>query len=130
MKDYLNLKNSHLIISVVIVVPTAFVYGALTTTRLTDFLDIQADTIDLANFLRAIMCLYLGMAIIWILGILKPNIWYPATVLNIVFMGSLALGRIISMVVDGLPTDGYLYGTVGELVLALFGIFQLWKFGK
>ena len=65
------LKNSHLIISIVIVAPTGIIYGS--SSILPNHLDIQVHTIDLANLLKAIMCLYLGVSSVWLLGILKTN---------------------------------------------------------
>jgi len=92
-----------------------------------EFLDIQVNTIDLSNMLKAIMCLYLGISFIWILGIWKRGYWKIATELNILFMLTLATGRIISLVVDGLPSGGYIFGLLAEMSLGLFSIYQLKK---
>jgi len=121
-------KHLHLIISAIIVVPTAFIYGS--PSILPNHLDIPVNTIDLANMLKAIMCLYLGIAFVWVLGIWKKQYWKPATQLCALFMLALALGRTISMISDGIPTNSYVYGAVGELVLGVFSIFQLRKYGN
>lgn len=122
------LKNLHLIISLLIVVPTAIIYGSPSV--LSERLDIQANTIDLSNMLKAIMCLYIGISIVWILGIWKNKYWKGATQLNILFMLSLAIGRAISMLTDGLPTDGYIFGIIAEFILGIFSIYQLKKYSK
>ncbi len=119
-------KNLHLIISLLIVVPTAIVYGS--PSILSGRLDIQVNTIDLSNMLKAIMCLYIGNSIVWILGIWKTKYWKSATQLNILFMLSLAIGRGISMFMDGLPTEGYIFGIIAEFILGLFSIYQLKKY--
>ena len=98
------LKNIHLIVSIVIVVPTAIIYGAPST--LPKHLDIVVNTIDLSNMLRAIMCLYLGISLVWLFGILINTYWKIATQLTVLFMLSLASGRALSMLLDGLPTAG------------------------
>ena len=116
-------KNLHLIISLSIVIPTAIVYGS--PSILPEHLDIQVKTIDHANMLKAIMCLYLGISLVWILGIWKTKYWKAATQLNIVFMLALATGRILSMATDGLPTGGYIFGVIAEVVIGLFSICQL-----
>jgi hypothetical protein len=128
MKNKLNwfLKNSHLLISISIVVPTAIIYGS--PSILAKQLDIQTDTIDLSNMLKAIMCLYLGVSIVWILGIWKAKYWKSATQLNILFMLTLAAGRVLSMAADGLPTAGYIFGVIAELAIGLFSIYQLKKY--
>lgn len=91
-------------------------------------LDFSVETTDLANVFRAIMGLYLAFALLWILGTVKPNYWKAATISNILFMVGLAFGRIISLFLDGFPSMVFLMGTVGELVLAIFGITQLLHF--
>ena len=120
-------KNSHLIISLSIVVPTAIIYGS--PSILTEHLDIQVNTIDLSNMLKAIMGLYLGISLAWILGVWKSEYWNRVTQLNILFMLTLATGRALSMVADGLPTGGYIFGIVAEFTIGILSIYQLKKYG-
>ena len=128
MTDKINwlFKNVHLLVSLSIVIPTAIIYGS--PSLLPEQLDIQVNTIDLSNMLKAMMCLYLGISIVWILGVWKAKYWTRATQLNILFMLSLATGRALSMLTDGLPTGGYIFGVIAELVLGLFSIYQLKKY--
>lgn len=118
-------KRLHLLISVVIVVPTAIIYGFAPATFLPKHLDIQVTTTDLSNFMRAIMCLYIGVSIIWLLGIIKNKYWKVASQLNLLFMATLGLGRILSMLLDGMPSGGYVFGVIAELLLAAFAVYQL-----
>ncbi len=124
-RDWIK-KRLHLIISIAIVVPTGIIYGA--TTYVPMFLNIKVDTIDLANMLKANMFLYFGISAVWILGIWKSNYWKTATQLNILFMLSLAIGRILSMMTDGLPTSGYIFGLMAELTVGLYSISQLRRY--
>lgn len=119
-------KNLHLLISLSIVLPTGIIYGS--PSILSQQLNIQVNTIDLSNMLKAIMCLYIGISIIWILGIWKKEYWKRATELNILFMLTLAIGRALSMVMDGLPTGGYIFGILAEFVLGIYSIYQLKKY--
>jgi len=130
MKKNINwiFKNLHLLFSLSIVVPTAIVYGSPSV--LAKQLDIQVTTIDLSNMLKALMCLYLGISIVWLLGIWKKDYWKSATQLNILFMLTLATGRIVSMITDGLPTAGYIFGAIAEFIIGLFSIYQLKKYKK
>ena len=114
MKSKINwiLKNLHLIVSLSIVVPTAIIYGS--PSILPEHLDIQVNTIDFSNMLKSLMCLYLGISLVWILGIWKTEYWKIATKLNIIFMISLAIGRAYSMLTDGMPTGGYIFGILAE----------------
>lgn len=128
MTDKINwfLKNLHFLVSLSIVVPTAIIYGS--PSILPEHLDIQVNTIDLSNMLKAIMCLYLGISLVWVLGIWKTEYWKSATLLNILFMLSLATGRMLSIVTDGLPTGGYIFGIIAEFVIGFFSIYQLKKY--
>ena len=118
-------KNLHLLVSLSIVVPTGIIYGSPTV--LPEHLDIRVETIDLSNMLKAIMCLYIGVSLVWILGIWKTEYWKVATQLNILFMLSLATGRGLSMITDGIPTGGYIFGIIAEFVIGLYSIYQLKK---
>lgn len=128
MTDKINwiFKNLHLLISISIVLPTGIIYGS--PSILPEQLDIQINTIDLANMLKANMCLYIGISVIWILGIWKTKYWKRATELNILFMLTLAAGRALSMIMDGLPTGGYIFGIVAEFTLGIYSIYQLKKY--
>ncbi len=112
--------------SILIVVPTALIYGI--PTILSNCLDIQVHSVDLSNFLKSIMCLYLGISLVWILGIWKIAYWQIATQLNILFMFSLASGRSISLLTDGFPTIGYVFGILAEFGLGLYSMYQLRKY--
>lgn len=128
VKNKMNwiLKNLHLLISLLIVIPTGIIYG--TPSILPKQLNIQVNTIDLSNMLKANMCLYLGISIVWFLGIWKIKYWKQATQLNILFMLTLATGRAFSMVIDGVPTKGYIFGIIAELTLGLYSMYQLKKY--
>jgi len=119
------LKNLHLIISLLIVIPAALIYGIDPTKNLPLLFDFSVNSVDLKNIFRAIMTLYLAISAVWILGILKPKFWGIATIVNIIFMGGLGLGRLISLLLDGMPSALFFYGMMGEFVLAVFGIIQL-----
>ncbi|CAM1362614.1 conserved membrane protein of unknown function [Tenacibaculum soleae] len=121
-------KNLHLIISVLIVFPTGIIYGS--PSILPRQLDIQVTSIDLANMLKAIMCLYIGISFIWGLGILKAKYWKKATEINILFMLTLGIGRGLSIAIDGLPTKGYIFGMIIEFILGAYSIYQLKKYNK
>jgi hypothetical protein len=113
----------HLIISVCIVVPIAFVYGFKPELSFDMFLE----TVDEHNFYKAIMGLYLGFSILWILGVFKSNFLKPAILTNIIFMLGLGFGRVLSILIDGTPTSGYIFGTIAELFLGFYGLWILNK---
>lgn len=123
-------KNLHLAVSIILIIPIALVYGLYPGFTLPKLFDFKIESTDLTSIFKAIMGLYLSMAVIWIIGIFKSKFWVTATITNIVFMGGLAFGRLISLIVDGIPTIYFLSGLIIELVLAFWGLKSLKKYGK
>lgn len=111
----------HLIISVLIVIPISFFYGFNPDSQF----DIHLDTVDEHNFFKAIMGLYLGFSILWILGIFKHQYLKIALITNMIFMLGLGFGRFLSFFIDGTPTFGYQFGTFAELFLGFYGCWVL-----
>lgn len=125
-----NLKNIHLLLSAVIIIIAGLVYGVSPDKTLPGLFDFRVETTDLKNVFRAIMGLYLGMAAIWIIGIIKPGLWFTATLMNVIFMGGLAIGRLISLLTDGWPSVYFIAGLLAELLLAFWGVLNLTNFKK
>ena len=117
----LTRTNLHLIISILIVVPVAFVYGFKPDL----VLNITIKSVDEANVFKALMGLYLSFSSLWIIGICNSDYWKPATISIIIFMLGLAFGRIISMFFDGIPSILFVVGTAGELVLGFYSFYVL-----
>ncbi|WP_339756825.1 DUF4345 domain-containing protein [uncultured Winogradskyella sp.] len=115
------ITKTHLIISVFIVVPVAFVNGFNPSSEF----DIHLNTVDEHNFFKAIMGLYLGFSILWILGVFKVNYLKIALITNLIFMFGLGFGRLLSWLIDGTPTSGYIFGTFAELFLGFYGFWVL-----
>ena len=120
------MKNLHLGISSFVIIIVGLIYGINPSKISPLFFDFKVESIDLNNIFRAIMGLYLGMAIYWIIGILKPSQWRNATLINIIFMGSLAFGRILSLMIDGISVP-FSKGLILELCFMIWGIYNLKK---
>ena len=123
-----KLKNLHLLISAAVVILIAFVYGSRNGNVFSFFFDFTPSTTDMNNIFRAIMCLYLALAGLWIAGIFYPEYWQTATISNFLFMLSLALGRLISFSLDGTPSVILVIGFFGEALLAFFAWLNLRKY--
>ncbi len=121
-QDIIN--KIHLLISVSIVVPTAIIYGFKPELSFDMFLE----TVDEHNFYKAVMGLYLGFSALWLLGIFKANYLKIAVITNMIFMLGLGFGRLLSFVIDGIPTFGYQFGTLAELFLGFYGLWVLHNF--
>ncbi len=117
----MKLKNLHLIISSVIVISVAFIYGFQPNL----LFDVTINSTDEANIFKAIMGLYLAFASLWIVAIFKNGYWEIATISNIIFMLGLGLGRIVSLILDGKPSTIFVIGLVGELILGFYALYQI-----
>ena len=82
----------------------ALSYGIAPASIIPSLLQVDVEGIDLTHVFRAVMCLYLGMAAYWAAASCIPSWTRPAAASVIFFMSGLALGRAISLVVDGLPS--------------------------
>ncbi len=115
------ISKIHLIISIGIVIPVAFVYSFKPELGF----DMSLDTVDEHNFHKAVMGLYIGFSALWLLGVFKSKYLQTALISNMIFMFGLACGRIISILGDGWPTVGFVFGTVGEFALGCYGLWVL-----
>ncbi|CAM1372362.1 DUF4345 domain-containing protein [Tenacibaculum xiamenense] len=117
-------KNAHLFVSAVIVLAAALVYGLNPEKILPMFFEFKVEVLELKNIFRAVMGLYLAFAGYWFYGIFNSDHWKYSTITNVLFMGGLAFGRLISTIFDGVSLQ-YSLGLIGELILLLWGIYNL-----
>lgn len=122
----LKVKKLHLGTSAIIVFVVALIYGVSPEKALPLFFDFNVENLELKNIFRAIMGLYIGFAIYWVMGIKKPEHWKSATISNIIFMGGLVFGRFVSTIFDGISTQ-YTVGFILELLVMCWGIYNLKK---
>lgn len=118
------IKNLHLSTSTLVIIVVALTYGVFPNKILPLLFDFNVESTDLKNVFRAIMGLYLGMAGYWIIGIIKPQHWRAATLTNIIFMGGLAFGRMLSLLIDGISIP-YTKGMLLEFIFMIWGIYNL-----
>ncbi len=117
----------YLLVSAAGLTAVALGYGVAPATVLPKLLDITVEGIDLTHVFRAIMGLYLGMIVLWVLGAFRPSLTRAAVMAEIAFMSGLAVGRVLSIVVDGMPSI-VLLGYMGvEIAMAAWGMLVLKK---
>ena len=103
-------------------VPIALGYGAKPSYTLDALFGIKVDTTNLTHIMRAVMGLYLGMVVFWLLGAFRPSMARPALAACVVFMLGLAAGRVLSFIVDGLPHWLLIVYAGLEIVLGLIAL--------
>lgn len=118
-------QNLHLLVSAVLIVIIALVYGFAPAKLVPALGDFQSGSHDVQNFFKAIMGLYLATAAYWVLGATRPAYWRGATVLNILLMVGLVAGRLLSIVLDGPPAPPMYIGLGLELLLGAWGLVSL-----
>ena len=123
MNKILKPYNLHLTISILIVMTVAFIYGFSP-----EFcFDIKVKTSDEHTVFKAIMGVYIAFSFLWFFGITNKKFWQTATISNFLFMFGLAIGRTISLVLDGIPSTIFLLGTFGEFILGFYALIQYQK---
>ncbi len=111
----------HLFISVIIVLPVSFIYGFVPQTKF----NISLSTIDEYNFFKAIMGLYIGFSLLWAIALFKNKYLKSALLSNMIFMLGLAFGRLLSIFIDGTPSLIFIFGTIGEFLIGLYGFWVI-----
>ncbi|WP_299320055.1 DUF4345 domain-containing protein [uncultured Maribacter sp.] len=122
-----NHKNLNLLLSGVIVIIAGIVYGGHPTYIMPELLGFEVVDLELKNMLRAVMGIYMGVGLFWVLGSLKPKLWYAATLSNVLFMGGISFGRIISTLFDGV-SPLFTPALFLELLFFGWGIYNLKKY--
>ena len=111
----------HLLISVIIVIPVAILYGFFPNV----LLELTPETLDEQNFNKAVMGIYILFSALWTAALFNKAYLKTALISNILFMLGLGFGRLMSVFVDGVPSNGYAYGLIGELILGFYGLWVL-----
>jgi Domain of unknown function (DUF4345) len=121
----MTIKQLHLGICALVVICAGMTYGIEPNKILPALFNTPAPSVDLVHFFRAIMGLYLGIALYWIIGTLSPAYWRSATIVNIVVMAGLAIGRTVSIVFDGVPSQLFVIGLFLEIGAMIWGLINL-----
>tara|TARA_R110002051_G_scaffold137970_3_gene210711 strand:- start:1914 stop:2300 length:387 start_codon:yes stop_codon:yes gene_type:complete len=120
-------KNINLLLSGVIVIIAGIVYGCYPTVIMPKLLGFEVQDLELKNMLRAVMGIYLGIGAYWLISTFKPKFWFGATLSNVLFMGGISLGRIVSTLFDGV-SPLFTPALILELLFFGWGLYNLNKY--
>lgn len=123
MKKVFIIKNLHLLLSSLIIIPIGLVYGFAPNL----LFDINFNSVDEHNVFKAVMGLYIAFGLLFILGIFDSKFWKSATVATVFLMFGLASGRILSLFSDGIPSTLFCVGILGEIILGVYALYQYKK---
>ncbi|KKO06370.1 hypothetical protein LCGC14_0067890 [marine sediment metagenome] len=120
-------KYLNLVLSGIIVIIAGVVYGGHPAFIMPELLGFEVVDLELKNMLRAVMGIYLGVGLYWLIGAFKSRIWYGATLCNVLFMGGISFGRIVSTLVDGI-SPLFIPALILELLFFGWGLYNLKKY--
>ena len=101
--------------------PIALSYGVRPSASIPFLFGFPAEDMHAVHVFRAVMGLYLAQASFWIAGAIKPSLTTPALWSVVIFMWGLAIGRLLSLAVDGVPNLILLIYLVLEIGFGIVG---------
>ncbi len=125
----INYQKAYLWISAIGLIPVALSYGVVPELSMNWLFGITVEVPNEAHIFRGVMGLYLALVMLWILGATNERYERAAILSEIFFMSGLAVGRLLSVLVDGWPHWLLASYIVVEAILAVAGILLL-KQGK
>jgi hypothetical protein len=121
----MNLRQGILVVTAVGLVPIALAYGVDPQRSLQYLFGVSVQDVNGTHIFRAVMGLYLALAGFWMVGAFRADLRQAALQSLVVFMLGLAAGRLLSLVVDGVPHWLLLVYLVLELGIGLVGLLLL-----
>ena len=117
-----------LILAALGLVPIALSYGVVPSTSVTYLLGFPVEGTNQTHVFRAIMGLYLANATFWLIAAMTPVLQRAALWVLFLFMAGLAAGRILSIILDGMPGTVLVFYLGAELIFAVLAAVNLRKF--
>ena len=123
----MKIRQIFLLIAAIGLIPIALTYGLMPQKSLDYLFNISVTETSNLHIFRAVMGLYLALSLFWITGVIKVQVRQAALYSLVVFMLGLAVGRILSLIVDGSPHWLLVVYLVLELGFGFLGLLLLRK---
>ena len=121
----MNIRQIFLLITAAGLIPIALSYGIMPGKSLVYLFDMDIQGTNGVHIFRAIMGLYLALSLFWIAGAFNIRLRQAALYSLILFMYGLAAGRMLSLVLDGIPHWLLIVYLLLELVFGAIGTLLL-----
>ena len=121
----MKIRQMFLLITAIGLFPIALSYGLIPQKSLSYLFDISVSDPNGIHIFRAVMGLYLALALFWIIGAFKVQLQQAALYSLTLFMLGLAAGRILSLIIDGIPHWLLVVYLGMELSFGVMGIFLI-----
>ena len=122
-----NLQRGLLLVAGLALIPVAFNYGLNPQESIPHKFGFEITSINMAHIFRALMTLYLGMTALWFLGFFYDKARIPAIYALTFFMLSIASGRVLSILLDGMPSPIFFQFLAAETIFGTLGLILLIK---
>ncbi|WP_104029219.1 DUF4345 domain-containing protein [Vibrio jasicida] len=99
----MKIQSIFLLLAAAGLTPIALSYGFSPVDSLSFLFGIDASSVNVSHIFRAVMGLYLALSMFWVMGAMSTKYRLPALYSLVIFMWGLAMGRILSLLVDGMP---------------------------
>ena len=116
-----------LLLAAVGLVPIALSYGLVPSQSVTYLLGFPVEGTNQTHVFRAIMGLYLANVGFWLAGFAMSSLRIPALWSLFIFMGGLVAGRVVSLVIDGVPSFVLIFYLLAEVAFALLAVIAIRK---
>lgn len=123
----MNIRQIFLLITAIGLFPIALSYGLIPQKSLSYLFDISVSDPNGVHIFRAVMGLYLALVLFWFIGAFNVQVRQAALYSLIVFMFGLAAGRVLSLIIDGMPHWLLVVYLVLELGFGFLGILIIKK---
>jgi hypothetical protein len=120
-----SMMKIFLLVAGAFLIPVALTYGVDPAGTLPKFMNVTVEGTDQTHIFRALSCLYLGMVAFCIIAAFTPEWRHVAVIWAVFFAYSLAIGRIFSIIIDGMPSGMLLFFLAVELVVGTVGVLLL-----
>ena len=100
----MSLKRYFLIFAACAATAIALLNGGSPDWLRTTFLDVPDPSVDVAHILRAVMGIYLAMAVFWVYAAFDRRLTQAAVLTTALFTGGVLGGRLVSLLLDGRPS--------------------------
>lgn len=123
----MNIRQLFLAVAALGLLPIALSYGLVPQKSISYLFGITVSDTNSIHIFRAVMGLYLALITFWLIGAFNVLLRQAALYSLIVFMFGLAAGRILSLILDGMPHWLLTLYLVLELVFGFLGILLVKK---
>lgn len=119
----LQLEKAFLISTGIGLIPIALSYGLMPDVSLKYLYNMTVEDVNSKHIFRAMTGLYFAMIGIWFLGAAKEKYRLVALYALSIFMLGLAFGRIVSLLIDGIPHWLLMVYAILEIQSGCFAIY-------